>query len=293
MDRIIILGAGVMQGPVIRIAGEMGLERHVLDGNAEAMHKGSGEYFYHIDLRDKERILELAAGLKEKPGRLGVITAGTDFSVSVAYVTEKLGLPGHSYEAALNATDKARMRACFDKEGVPSPQWLVVDEAALREGGALRGGCPPAEGGSRGPKGRSVGGGIPPHAREGTLTEWRFPLVVKPCDSMGARGCIRVDSMEELEAAAVEAMRISPTGRAIIEEYMDGAEFSVDAIVHNGTLYECGFADRYITCPPYFVEIGHTIPADIGADTKQQLMRCFDAGVQALGLTEVAVKGDL
>jgi biotin carboxylase len=110
---------------------------------------------------------------------------------------------------------------------------------------------------------------------------------------MGARGCIQVDNMEELEAAVVEAIRISPTGRAIVEEYMDGAEFSVDARVHEGTRYECGFADRYISCSPYFVEIGHTIPADIGADTKQQLMRCFDAGVQALGLTEGAVKGDL
>jgi biotin carboxylase len=274
MDRIIILGAGVMQGPAIRIAGEMGFERHVLDGDAGAAHRGSGEYFHHIDLKDKERILELAVRLKDSPGRLGVMTAGTDFSASVAFVAEKLGLPGHRYEAALNATDKARMRACFQAAGVASPAWSVVDGEALRNGGALRGGFPPLADGAG-----SAG--------------WPFPLVVKPCDNMGGRGCSRVDSLAGLEAALADAVRFSRTGRAIVEEYMDGEEFSVDAIVYGGRLWECGFADRHIFFPPYFVEMGHTMPSNAGAREKDMLMRCFDGGVRALGLTCGAVKGDL
>jgi biotin carboxylase len=274
MDKIIILGAGVMQGPAIRIAGEMGLERHILDGNADAAHKGSGEFFYHIDLKDKERILELATRLKDAPGRLGVMTAGTDFSASVAFVAEKLGLPGHRYEAALNATDKARMRACFQKAGVASPAWMVVDEEALKSGRALQEGFRPSADGNGSP-------------------DWPFPLVVKPCDNMGGRGCSRVDRLEELEAALADAVRFSRTGRAIVEEYMDGDEFSVDAILHNGRLCECGFADRHIFFPPYFVEMGHTLPTDAGVPEKNALMWCFDAGVKALGLTEGAVKGDL
>jgi biotin carboxylase len=312
MDRIIILGAGIMQWPAIRIAGEMGLERHVLDGNADAPYKGAGEHFHHIDLRDKEKILELASELKELPGRLGVMTAGTDFSTSVAYVTEKLGLPGHSYEAALNATDKARMRAAFSKAGVPSPAWVVVDEAALRDWGALRGGSP-AEGvaedlrGERSGRaegaddsdrsaGLERGGDFPLHLSPSLIDEsgnWRFPLVVKPCDNMGGRGCSRVDNEDDLKAAVADAIQFSPTGRAIVEEFMDGWEFSIDAIVTDGWLYECGFADRHIFFPPYFVEMGHTIPSNVDYASKQELMRCFDAGVRALGLKTGAVKGDL
>jgi biotin carboxylase len=102
-----------------------------------------------------------------------------------------------------------------------------------------------------------------------------------------------VDSPDELDVALADAVRYSRTGRAIVEEYMDGGEFSVDAIVYGKTLFECGFADRHIFFPPYFVEMGHTMPSDIRAETKQELMRCFDAGVQALGLTQGAVKGDL
>ncbi|MDR1094870.1 MAG: ATP-grasp domain-containing protein [Spirochaetaceae bacterium] len=349
MDKIIILGAGVMQGPAIRIAGEMGFERHVLDGDAEAAHRGSGEYFHHIDLKDKERILELAVRLKDSSGRLGVMTAGTDFSASVAFVAEKLGLPGHRYEAALNATDKARMRACFQAAGVASPAWMVVDEEALRNGGAVAkpfhgfasgvlhgktpcldirrgrgrgivdaiGGGAPVEGVAkplRGfasgvlhgktpcldtKQGRSEGGGnascrdFPPLAGGAGSFDWAFPLVVKPCDNMGGRGCSRVDSLAGLEAALADAVRFSRTGRAIVEEYMDGAEFSVDAIVYEGRLWECGFADRHIFFPPYFVEMGHTMPSNAGAREKDMLMRCFDAGVKALGLTCGAVKGDL
>jgi biotin carboxylase len=332
MDKIIILGAGVMQGPAIRIAGEMGLERHILDGNAEAVLKDAGEYFYPIDLKDKEGILSLAAEIKDKTKeRVGIMTAGTDFSASVAYVAEKLGLPGHSYEAALNASDKARMRACFSKAGVPSPAFAIVDEAALhtlrtlcasgalRDKAALQGGFQAAEGGAKAlPRGEGrpqfLSGTLPlakllssagqvrsewaascrdfsPHEHE--AFDWHFPLVVKPCDNMGGRGCSRVNGPRELAAAAADAMRYSRTGRAIVEEYMDGPEFSVDAIVHDGVLVECGFADRHIFFPPYFIEMGHTIPSDIGTEAKQSLMRCFEAGVRALGLTSGAAKGDL
>jgi biotin carboxylase len=313
MDRIIILGAGVMQGPMIRIAGEMGLERFVLDGNAEAVHKGSGEHFYPIDLKDTERIYDLAAGLKaETAGRVGIMTAGTDFSAPVAYVAEKLGLSGHRYEAALNAGDKARMRACFRKAGVPSPSWTGVEDANLRFASGVSGGAcapllrnsttesrgfggvagvSPAEGGGGSPQGWSQGGGFPPHDTQAFA--WRFPLVVKPCDNMGGRGCSRVDDEDALKAAVADAVRYSRTRRAIVEEYMDGPEFSVDAIVHNGVLHECGFADRHIFFPPYFVEMGHTIPSNVDAAAKAALMRCFEAGVKALGLTEGAAKGDV
>jgi biotin carboxylase len=187
-------------------------------------------------------------------------------------VAEKLGLPGHSYEAALNATDKARMRACFQKAGVSSPNWIVVDEDALRSGWT---------------------GVNLPNGDRGFADDRTFPLVVKPCDNMGGRGCSRVDSPDELEAALADAVRFSRTGRAIVEEYMDGAEFSVDAIVYDGRLRECGFADRHIFFPPYFVEMGHTIPTNTDMPEKNMLMRCFEAGVKALGLTCGAVKGDL
>jgi biotin carboxylase len=120
-ERIIILGAGVMQGPAIRIARELGLFAVVADGNPDAPCASMADQFAHIDLKDKEGIEAFARSLQNDGGLAGIMTAGTDFSATVAWVAEKLGLPGIPYEAALNASDKARMRACFDKAGLPSP----------------------------------------------------------------------------------------------------------------------------------------------------------------------------
>jgi biotin carboxylase len=110
---------------------------------------------------------------------------------------------------------------------------------------------------------------------------------------MGGRGCSRVESPDGLNEAIAEAAAFSRTGRAIVEEFMDGPEFSIDAIVYGGGVFECGFADRHIFFPPYFIEMGHTIPCALGAETKEKIMACFTAGVRALGLCAGAAKGDI
>ena len=51
----------------------------------------------------------------------------------------------------------------------------------------------------------------------------------------------------------------SRTGTIILERYMEGPEYSIDAVVYNGTLTVTGFADRHIYYPPYFIETGHTL----------------------------------
>jgi biotin carboxylase len=118
MKAILILGAGVMQGPVIRLARQKGYRICVADGNDKAVHAQDADEFVHVDLKDKEALAAAAAGL---PGLAGVMTAGTDFSASVAWVAEKLGLPGIPYEVALDASDKARMRTRLAAAGVPVP----------------------------------------------------------------------------------------------------------------------------------------------------------------------------
>ncbi|MDR2741485.1 MAG: ATP-grasp domain-containing protein [Treponema sp.] len=262
-NQLIILGAGVMQGPAITLAGEMGLETVVVDGDPQAPWASGADRFEHIDLKDKEGIEELARSL-QKGGRLGgVMTAGTDFSATVAWVAERLGLPGIPYEAALNASDKERMRLCFHAGGIPAPRFVIL----------------------RNPPGRDFS--LP----------FSYPAVVKPVDNMGGRGCRRIDSPADLEAAVPGALRFSRSGRVIVEEYLDGPEFSVDALVFRGEIVICGLADRHIFFPPYFIEMGHTMPAALDAGSAEDLLEAFKAGVRSLGLAGKdsfgAAKGDL
>jgi biotin carboxylase len=78
-----------------------------------------------------------------------------------------------------------------------------------------------------------------------------------------------------------------------VEEYVDGPEFSLDAIVRDGRLIRCGFADRKIVFPPAFVEIGHTFPSAASSEVQEAVWNEFENGVRALGLTWGAAKGDV
>jgi biotin carboxylase len=262
-ERILILGAGVMQGPAISIARSMGLYTVVVDGDPKASEASRADRFERVDLKDKEGIEALGRDLQSSGGLSGVMTAGTDFSASVAWVAEKLGLPGIPYEAALNASDKDRMRRCFAAAGVPSPAFAVFTGETA--GDAAK--------------------GLP----------FDFPAVVKPVDNMGARGCRRVDSPGELSAALEDALGFSRSGRVIVEEFMEGPEFSVDAIVYKDDIQVCGFADRHIFFPPYFIEMGHTMPSVLGEAETRAVLEGFFAGIRALGITAGygAAKGDL
>ena len=253
-----------MQGPAIRIAKELGFFTVAIDGSASAPCVSMADQFEQIDLKDTEGIEAFARSLQKTGGNLGIITAGTDFSATAAWAAERLGLPGLPYEAALNASDKGRMRSCFKKAGLPSPPFITITAADTAENLAL-----PAP----------------------------FPLVIKPVDNMGGRGCRRVDTIEEFCAAASEALRFSRTGRAIVEAFMDGPEFSVDAIVYHGEITICGLAERHIFFPPYFIEMGHTMPTVIEDEKQRALLETFCAGIRALGLAGEgsigAAKGDI
>jgi biotin carboxylase len=262
-ERILILGAGVMQGPALRIAKDMGLYTVAADADSNAPCARLADRFENVDLKDKDGIEALALSLKNNGGLAGIMTAGTDFSATVAWAAERLGLPGIPYEAALNASDKSRMRACFAKAGLPSPQFTVITEVPQ----------------------------VPP------VPAPQYPLVVKPVDNMGGRGCRRVDNFSELAEAAAGALQFSRSRRAIAETFMEGPEFSVDAIVYHGEIIICGLADRHIFFPPYFIEMGHTMPTEFSPETQAALLDTFRAGVRALGIAGEtccgAAKGDI
>ena len=74
-ETIIILGAGVMQGPVINIAKELGFFTIALDGSSSAPCVSMADQFEQIDLKDKESIEAFARSIQSKTSRLGIMTA--------------------------------------------------------------------------------------------------------------------------------------------------------------------------------------------------------------------------
>ena len=293
-----MLGAGFMQGVAIRAARALGCTVVAADGNPSAVCAAEADEFVCIDLKDTARLIDYARYLQQNGGLDAVFTAATDFSAAVAAIAAACGLRGHTLEAALNATDKVRMRECFRKAGVPSPAFIELTAADLAAPADIIGAQ------SSAPTDSFVAADNLPYGDAGAATadalERRlgklagcFPLVVKPVDSMGARGCSLVKNLSELRKAAATALQYSRSGRIIVEEYIEGSEFSIEGLVFGGRLYITALADRHIFFPPYFIEMGHTIPSDCPQAIADEVISVFEHGVHALGLTDGAVKGDI
>lgn len=257
---IVILGAGIMQIPAIEAAAEKGFTTIVFDGNINASGRNKADFFEVIDLKNMDAIYSRCISYRKTIDISGVFTAGTDFSYVVAWLSEKLSLPGISYETALRATDKSRMRAAFAENNVPSPKFAVAE--------------------------KDMSGDLP-------VEELGFPLVVKPVDSMGARGTVKAFDSGSLEKAIENALVHSRSGKAIIEQYIEGPEFSLDALVKNGEIHVCGIADRHIFFPPYFIEMGHTMPSAYSRDIQKSVIDVFCRGIKAIGIDNGAAKGDI
>ncbi|MBQ9538146.1 MAG: ATP-grasp domain-containing protein [Treponema sp.] len=250
-----------MQRPSIEAVRELGYRSLVVDANPAAVCVPFADRFEQVDLKDRDSLASLALSLGSSLA--AVFTAGTDFSASVSYVAEKCSLKSHPFQAALNASDKTLMRSCFEKASVPSPAFVKVARADLAT-----------------------------YLKKG-LEAMTFPKVVKPVDNMGARGCRLIRSPDEFLHSVEDAVSYSRTGKAILEDYMDGPEFSIDALLYDGTLTITGFADRHIFYSPYFIEMGHTMPSSFDEEKKKELVATFARGIASLGLTHGACKADI
>jgi isopentenyl diphosphate isomerase/L-lactate dehydrogenase-like FMN-dependent dehydrogenase/biotin carboxylase len=255
-----VIGGGMLQVPLIKAAKEMGLKVVVSDYNAEAEGMLIADFPVVVSTRNLNLTVNAAKEFHRQWPLNGVITVGTDASQTVAAVANALQLPGIPFEVAERATDKIKMRRCLQEKGVPAPQfrpvWTLDDAKQAME-------------------------------------EMSLPLVIKPCDNMGARGVKKIQHRDDLVAAYQEAKEASISGNLIIEEFMEGVELSIDALVYQGEIFITGIADRHIERSPYFVEIGHTLPSALPEKSQRQAVEVFKAGIRALGITVGGAKGDI
>ena len=257
---LMIIGAGLMQIPAIKIASEMGLKTVVTDYDPHAEGLKYADVPLIISTRDFEGTVRMAREYHKKNEIDGVITVGTDASMTAAAVANALNLPGIKFEDAEAATNKIKMRKRFAKFNVPSPAFAecwTLDEAKK------------------------------------AIKKLGFPLVIKPSDNMGARGVMKINTIEDLEYAFNNAKKSSPSGELIIEEYMEGDELSIDALVYNDNIFVTGIADRIIDLEPYFIELGHIIPSSKNKKILNQSVDVLKQGIKALGITLGAAKADI
>lgn len=250
--KIMILGAGVLQVPAIRKAREMGLKVIVADMNPEAVGFGEeGIEKVVVSTTDTPGVIEAA----KRYGIDGIMTLASDVPMpTVAAVCQQLGLPGITPQTALNATNKAEMRRCFREAGVPIPAFYAVRTWEEFLDAAAR---------------------------------FTSKFIVKPADNSGNRGIELITDIRN-EKVLAEAFAYSKKhtrdGRILLEEYMEGDEFSVESISVDGTCHIVQITDKITSGAPYFVELGHTQPSKYDEVTRQHIAEVARKGIEALGI---------
>ncbi len=247
MKTIMILGASILQLPAIEKASEMGLRVVALDMNPDAVG-------FNVPGVVKEVIstidIEMAVEAAKRHQIDGVMTLATDMPMrTVAAVAKECELVGVTEETAIKATDKSVMREALKTAGVPVPKFFRV----------------------------------------GNIDEYRAavesiegPFMVKPADSSGSRGILKVDNRENLDSAYEYTKRFSHNGVVVVEEVMIGPEVSVETLAIDGEVHVIQITDKMTTGAPHFVEMGHTQPTRL--DCAEEIKRVAIAANKAVGI---------
>lgn len=243
MKKLAIIGASYLQQPLVEKCKELGVYSICFAWEEGAVCKDLCDKFYPISTIDKEAILKVC----QEERIDGITTIASDVAtLTVNYVAEKMGLVGNPDNYSQTSTNKYLMRQCFMEHAVPSPKFCLTDSVVPDD-----------------------------------VKSFHFPVIVKPTDRSGSRGVEKVERMEDLQQAVVRACNESFQKKAVVEEFVEGREISVESISFKGKHYVLQITDKVTTEAPFFVEIEHhqpsSLPADIQAKVKAIVLNALDA----------------
>lgn len=216
-DNILVLGAGVLQLPLIKRIIQRGYNPVVvsLHETEPGMQLVTNKVV--ADFCNEEDILEIA----QRYNVCGVVTDQTDLPVrTIAYVCERLKLPGIDYRTSCIFTDKYQMRKQLERLGLPVLKYALIPtyESAL----AFM---------------NDVGG----------------PIIIKPTNNQGSKGVYKISNDQELRKKYDLAVSYSRGFPVMAEEFVSGDEVVVEGVACDGFIDNLVWGDTfYFDIPDVF-----------------------------------------
>lgn len=218
----------------------------------------AGRHGWGFSFAQPERaVAQIAAAHAQRPWSavLALDDVGSDIAARACQV---LGLPHNAPAAALAARDKHEMRRQLAAGGLACPTFARVE---------------------------------PEDDLPGVAKALGFPLVLKPLDRNGSQGVIRVDAPMELESAAARLLAVIQGDAAgkrtpfLMESYIPGAEFAVEAIVADHELHVLAIFDKPDPLEgPFFEESIYVTPSRASAANQRCIRATVQQAAHALGL---------
>lgn len=255
MKKIAIIGANEFQNKLVLKGKEIGLETHVFAWEEGAVAKVNSDFFYPISITEKEKILEICKKIKID----GICSIASDLAMpTVNFIAEKLNLIGNTLECTLVTTNKYEMRKKLTINSLPCPKFFLIEKL-----------------------------------EELNMEGINFPLIVKPIDRSGSRGIVKVVKKEELNEAIKIAKSVSFSKKILIEEFVEGNEYSVECISQNGIHQLLQITKKYTTGAPHFIETGHIQPSDLDENMKNKVKEVVLKSLTVLGIKNGASHSEI
>lgn len=227
MKKIMIVGAGACQLNVIKKSKALGYTTIVSDYSLTSPGKKYGDVSVLADTFSVIETLDMA----KKHLVDGILTSGTDQPVltvtKVAHALDKYAYL--SDETALSVTNKKIMKALFSQYDIPTVKYSIIDE----------------------------------HFDDSSLSQIKFPVIVKPLDSQGQRGIFKLDTIEAIREHFHAVLEHSRADEIIVEEYYKNKEITVSGWVDAGKCYIFTVTDRVTFNADYHVGVclAHEYPS--------------------------------
>lgn len=210
MKKILVLGGGLLQVPLLQKAGQKGYQVFLSDYYESPPGKKYCDCARQISSVSLEENYRFA--LEEQIDY--IMTIGTDQPVyTAAAVSARLNLPHPISEAQGRlVTNKFYMKTKMVDNLIPTPPYRVFSAFA-----------------------------------DIYLQDLKYPLVMKPSDSQGQRGIFVLQGSEttgELRKLFESSRYYSPSGSVIFEEFCQGDEITVNCWVREGQAFILMITDR-------------------------------------------------
>jgi len=263
---LLIIGGGEEQIPAYQAAKAKGLNIVGTDMNLNAPGLELADYKLQASTRDPIGTLQRVRELTKDIQIDGVMTIANDVPLTVATVANFLQSPSIGINAAKNASDKHLMKKCFQTDGVACPNFYIIHSLQDLQ-----------------------------RVMNDSRASMKF--VLKPIDGRGARGVLLINKEENLDWAYTEAMSHGSKEYLILEEFIEGKQFSTESFLLDGKCFTAGIAERNYKnidkFAPYIIEDGGDINYSLDANILDRIDDLILRGAKSMGIFNGVIKGDI
>ena len=255
---ILVLGAGALQIPLINKVIEKGYNPVVVSLHSDEPGMQMVKDTIVADFVEEELMLQYS----RQYDIVGIVTDQTDLPVrTVAYVSEKMGLPGIGYETACLFTDKFKMREKCKELGIKTLEYALVDSL---------------------------------EAARSFYKNIGKDIIIKPLHNQGSKGVCKVTTLAELEEKYVEAECYSQEDKILLEEFVKGEdELVIEGVALDGWCENLVCGDtHYFNIPDVFSARQRIFPSVKSSDIVEQALSLNKRIIEGFGLSRGLTHGE-